>query len=198
VHARLSRRAVRAFDVTLVVWLALWLVFASLVHRDLRRLSELSDAAVAAGEALTTTADALSIVGSIPFVGDTIPDLEQQIRDAARESTRAGRQSRDDLATYAIAITLAVAVGPTLPPLLFWLPVRRRFGRDRRFVAAALAAGRADVHQYLARRALAHADYPTFALHTEADGELRPDAVERLAQRELRRLGLEGRAAGDR
>ncbi len=192
-HARLSRRAVIAFDVALVLWLALWLIFAAFVHRDLMQLSQLSDGAVAAGDALTTTADALSLVGSVPFVGDSIPDLEQQIRAAARETARAGRQSRDDLAAYAAAITVAIATGPTVPPLLFYLPVRRRWSRERRSVAAALAAGRTDVREYLARRALVHADYTTFAVHT-ADGELRPDGVERLAQRELRRLGLQKRA----
>ncbi len=190
-HLRLSRRAIRAFDVALVAWLALWLAFAAFVYRDLQRISELSDAAIAAGEALTTTADALAIVGSIPFVPDTIPDLEEQVRAAARESALAGRQSRDDLETYAVAITVAIATGPTLPPLLLYLPLRRRWHRDRRVLAAALAAGRTDVRHFLARRALAHADYPTFALHT-ADGELRPEAVEPLAQRELRRLGLRG------
>ena len=75
-HARLSRRAIRTADAALVLWLALWIVLAVLVHRDLRHLSELSDAAIAAGEALTTTADALNVVAGIPFVGGTIPDLE--------------------------------------------------------------------------------------------------------------------------
>jgi len=189
-HARLSRRAIRAADAALVLWLALWIVLAVLVHRDLRHLSELSDAAIAAGEALTTTADALNVVAGIPFVGGSIPDLEAQVRSAARRTTVAGRQSRDDLQTYATAITLAIATGPTLPLLLFYLPLRLRWRRDRRAVAAAIAAGRADVRHFLARRALTNADYATFSRNTE-DGELRPEDIDALAQRELRRLGLE-------
>ena len=188
-HARLSRRAIRTADAALVLWLALWIVLAVLVHRDLRHLSELSDAAIAAGEALTTTADALNVVAGIPFVGGTIPDLEDQVRSAARRTSLAGRQSRDDLATYATAITLAIAIGPTLPPLLFYVPLRARWRRDRRTVAGALAAGKADVRHFLARRALAHADYATFSRNTE-DGELKPEGIDALAQRELARLGL--------
>lgn len=189
-HARLSRRAIRVADAALVLWLALWIALAVLVHRDLRHLSELSDAAIAAGEALTTTADALNVVAGIPFVGGSIPDLEDQVRSAARRTTVAGRQSRDDLETYATAITLAIATGPTLPLLLFYLPLRFRWRRDRRAVAAAIAAGRPDVRHFLARRALTHADYATFSRNTE-DGELRPEDIDALAQRELRRLGLE-------
>ena len=194
-HARLSRRTIRAADVALVLWLAVWIVLAVFVHRDLRHLSELSDAAIAAGEALTTTADALEVVAGIPFVGGSIPDLEDQVRTAARRTTVAGRQSRDDLESYATAITLAIAVGPTVPPLLFYVPLRLRWRRDRRAVAAALAAGRADVRHFLARRALTHADYATFSRNTE-DGELRPEGIDALAQRELRRLGLERRGSG--
>ena len=194
-HARLSRRTIRAADVALVLWLAVWIVLAVFVHRDLRHLSELSDAAIAAGEALTTTADALEVVAGIPFVGGSIPELEDQVRTAARRTTVAGRQSRDDLESYATAITLAIAVGPTVPPLLFYLPLRLRWRRDRRAVAAALAAGRADVRHFLARRALTHADYATFNRTTE-DGELGPEGIDALAQRELRRLGLERRGSG--
>jgi hypothetical protein len=192
VHARLSRRTIRAADVALVLWLAAWIALAVFVHRDVRHLSDLSDAAIAAGEALTTTADALAVVAGIPFVGGSIPELEDQVRSAARETSLAGRQSRDDLETYSTAITLAIAVGPTVPPLLFYLPLRLRWRRDRRAVAAALAAGRADVRHFLARRALTHADYATFSRNTE-DGELRPEGIDTLAQRELRRLGLERR-----
>lgn len=193
-HARLSRRTVHVFDVLLVAWVAMWLVFAGFVHRDLSRLSELSDGAVSAGRALTTTADALEIVAGIPFVGETMAELEGQVRTAARETVRAGRQSREDLETYAVAITVAVATGPTLPPLLFWLPLRWRWRRDRRAVARALDADRTDVREYLARRALVHAEYPTFSAHSDA-GELRPEDVDALAARELRRLGLQRRGA---
>ena len=194
VHARLSRRTVHVVDVALVLWLAVWLAFAAFVFRDLSRLSELSDAALAAGRALTTTADALEIVADIPFVGGGIADLEQQVRSAARETTRAGRQSRDDLDTYAVAITVAVATGPTVPPLLVWLPLRGRWRRDRRAVAHALGAGMPDLRHYLARRALVHLDYATFSANTE-NGELRPEGVDALAARELRRLGLQKRGA---
>ena len=38
VHARLSRRTIRAADVALVLWLALWIVLAALVYRDLRHV----------------------------------------------------------------------------------------------------------------------------------------------------------------
>jgi hypothetical protein len=192
VHLRLSRRAIRATDLALALWVALWIAIAILVHRDLRQLPQLSDAAIAAGDALMTTADALAVVAGIPFVPDSIPRLEDQVRAAAREAVVAGRASRDDLRAYSTATTFALVTGPTLPPLLVYLPLRTRWRRDRRAVAAALAAGRPDVRHYLARRALAAAGYETFSRHTD-DGELRPGAVDELSEHELRRLGLAGR-----
>jgi hypothetical protein len=51
------------------------------------------------------------------------------------------------------------------------------------------------VRHFLARRALAHADYATFSRNTE-DGEPRPEGIDALADRELRRLGLQRGSTG--
>ena len=189
----LSRRAIWLLDVVLVAWIALWLLLAVRLHDDIRALTGLSDGAVAAGRALTTTADERDSAQLGERVGGEVEALERDVRDAARRATRAGRQSRAEIREYARLVGAIVAVGPTLPPLLLYLPLRLGWARDRRRVKAALRANDPELRHYLAGRRLRRADPATFAGATTA-GALDAAAVERLAAEELRRLGLRPRA----
>lgn len=189
----LSRRAILALDLAVVVWIAVWLLLAARVHDDLRSLTELSDGAVAAGRALQTTADALAELQGIPFVGGEVEALERDVRNAARRTMRAGRGSRAEIRTYARLAGGIVALGPTLPILLLYLPLRGGWSRDRRRVKRALRAGEPELRHYLANRRLARSDALTFVRSTDG-GVLRPEVVDVLAASELRRLGIRTRA----
>jgi len=185
----IRRRTIHVLDVALVVWIAVWLLLAARLHEDVSGLTELSDGAVAAGRALASTAEALEVIQGIPFIDREVAELQANVRDAARRTTRAGNASRAEIRTYARLTAATVALGPTVPPLLLYLPLRLAWSRDRRSVARALAAGDRALPRYLAHRALARADAATYSLST-ADGDVRPEAVAVLADAELRRLGL--------
>lgn len=125
------RRRVAIYDVALVLWTAVWLVVGVLVYRDVRAMSELSDPIVDAAAALEETAQGLSQVDDIPFVGEiaNLPRIEQRVRVAARSARTSANESREHVARLAWLLGAAIALVPTLPLLALWIPVRRDWRR---------------------------------------------------------------------
>jgi hypothetical protein len=143
------RLGIRAVDAALVVWAAAWLVAAGVVYSSLEELESGGEAVVAAGAGLRETsagleragsglhetADALDLLGELPFVGadpgagveQTADDVDRfavAVRAAGRDARVTGEDASEAAGTLAIVLGLAVALGPTLPALFLYLLLR--------------------------------------------------------------------------
>ena len=187
-HTLFGRRDVRVADVVLVGWTLAWVVIALVVARDVWRLRDLTDSAVAASTAADRTADAVGALAELPLIGRNLARIEENIRDAARTTRENAASARGDVEQAAVVLGATLALGPTAPLLLIYLPARRRWQRDRAAVRRAVAAGRTSaLDDYLASRALAVLPYDRVRAIEPPSGRERTRA---LADAELERLGL--------
>lgn len=189
----LDLRSLRLLDGALVFWVVLWVVVGAWSGYLIWQLTDLSASTVESGRSLSVAGDALTNLGAVPVVGDASRGFGQRIDANAAQVIAAGQQADRSIRGLAVLIGLSVALGPSAPVLLFYLPARLRLRRDRREVRAALCradrlegvqgllAGRA-LHALPLSRLLAHSPDPQRDL---AEGRHRA-----LAEAELERLGL--------
>jgi hypothetical protein len=178
-----SRRVRLLVDVALVGWLVAWIVIGIQVGREVSGLSELSDTVVLAGGAIEQTGDLLEQVGRVPFLGESVGDLADRIRDTGRSAQVSAAASRGSVEDLSVLLALSIALIPTIPLAGIWLALRLRWRRDRIAVRRALAAGIPGVDGLLAERAR-----HTLPLDTVLE---LGDDERALAAAELERLGLD-------
>jgi hypothetical protein len=187
-------RLIRILDAVVVLWLVGWIVLALFVAREVRDLRQLSDTVVISGQAVEETGDVLASLSSVPFVGDRVGRLADEVRSAGRSAQLSGRESRDS--TQDLSILLAVAIGlvPTLPLLGLYAPLRISWTREARAVRAALRRGDdRGLSEFLARRAVLTLPYDELrAVSADPFGDLAEGRFDALAQLELARLGVDG------
>lgn len=143
------RPGIRALDAALVVWTLAWLIAAGVTYSSLKQLEDGGSAVISAGDGLRETseglrragrglhetADALEVVGELPFVSgnpgeaveqtaDDLDDFAVRVRQTGRDARVTGAQARDSAGTLAIVLGLAVALTPTLPVLFLYLLLR--------------------------------------------------------------------------
>ena len=143
------RLGIRAIDTALVVWTLAWLIAAVVTYSSLKDLEDGGSAVISAGDGLRETsaglsragrglhetADALEVVGDLPFVSGnpgaaverTAEDLDEfavRVRKTGRDARVTGAQARDSAGTLAIVLGLAVALTPTLPVLFLYVLLR--------------------------------------------------------------------------
>jgi hypothetical protein len=144
------RVSLRTLDVSLGVWVVVWLVAAVVVASSIRQLEDSGAAVVTAGDGLEETsaglrraagglhetADALGAIDELPFVPGnpgvaverTAADVERfavRVRATADDARVAGRDAQDSARTLAIVLGLAIALVPTLPIVALYLLLRR-------------------------------------------------------------------------
>ena len=188
-------RLIRLLDLAVVVWVVAWVVLALFVAREVRDLRQLSDTVVIAGVAVEDTGDAVDALATVPFVGERVGEVADEVRVAGRSAQLSGRESRSSIDDLSVLLALAIGLVPTLPLLALYAPLRIAWSRDSRAVRRALAAREPDrlLLELLARRALLTRPYADIRAVTEEpfrdldEGRFRP-----LAELELRRLGLDG------
>jgi hypothetical protein len=188
-------RLIRLLDLAVVVWVVGWVVLARFVAREVRDLRQLSDTVVIAGVAVEDTGDAVEALATVPFVGERVGEVADEVRVAGRSAQLSGRESRSSIDDLSVLLALAIGLVPTLPLLALYAPLRIAWSRDSRAVRRALAAREPDplLLELLARRALLTRAYAEIRAVTEEpfrdldEGRFRP-----LAELELRRLGLDG------
>lgn len=134
---RLDAGTVRLFDGALAFWVVLWLVVAAWAGYLIWQLTGLSASTVESGQSLAVAADALKNLGSVPVVGDASADFGGRIGATAAQIVDAGRQADRSIRGLAVLIGLSVALGPSAPVLLFYLPARLRLRRERSTSAVA-------------------------------------------------------------
>lgn len=180
-------------DTLLVLWVALWVKLALVVHEATLALATPGEQIERAGAGLAgKLRDAGSSVGGIPLVGDEVSAPFEGAGDAADQIAAAGTAQVDAVHTLAFWLGLAVGAIPILVLLAVYLPVRWRFVREasagQRFVDSGsdldLFALRAMAHQPLHRLARV-SDDPVRAWR---EGE--PAVVRALAGLELGDVGL--------
>jgi hypothetical protein len=196
VPAFLSARAMRRLNAALAIWAAFWVAIASYTAYEVAALRTLSRTVVKAGVATETTGHALAAVSQLPLVGGRIAHLAAQAIAAGASARASGASTGSTIDHLAVLLGIAIALIPTVPLLVLYVPLRLSWRRDRRAVRQAVAMwdGEPGLEAFLARRALAHLPFQELRAlgydGTEEDSILNAG----LAAAELRRMGLGGSA----
>jgi hypothetical protein len=186
-------RLVRLLDVVAVMWVALWILLALLVGREVRDLRELSDTVVTAGVAVEQTGGLLKTVGNVPFLGAQVSGVAEQVEEAGRSAQASGRDSRDSTENLSVLLALCIGLIPTLPLLGLYLPLRWAWTHEARAVRRALGNRPGDplLEEFLAHRAVSNFSYDRLlAVSEQPYKDLEEGRYEALAGLELSRLGI--------
>jgi hypothetical protein len=149
-------------DVLLVLWVAVWVELARVVHQATLALAVPGEEIQSAGTGLAgKLRDAGSTVGGVPLVGDEVRVPFDGAGDAADRIAAAGAAQVDAVHTLAFWLGLSVGAIPVLIVVAVYVPLRWRFVRaataGQRFVDSGsdldLFALRAMAHQPLHRLA---------------------------------------------
>lgn len=180
-------------DVLLVLWVALWLKLAYVVHDATLALATPGRKIEAAGGGLASRLrDAGSAVGDVPFVGDEVRSPFDGAGKAADQIAAAGTAQVEAVQHLAFWLGITVGALPILLVILVYLPLRWRFVREasagQRFIDSSadldLFALRAMSHQPMHRLARVSPD----PVRAWRDGDA--DVVRALAVLELKDAGL--------
>lgn len=183
----------RLWDGVLLFWVVLWVVVGGWTGYLIFQLTELTESVVDSGRALQTAGGALEALGSIPLIGERTAELGREVTSTADGIVVSGGQARESVRGTSVLIGLAVALGPTGPALLFYLPARLAHAREARAVARWLhdGTGGAALEAYLAGRAVANLTASDLRRVSEdPHGDLAAGRHGPLARAELRRLGV--------
>ena len=183
-------------DILVVLWVYAWVRAGLWVNDMVEKLAVPGAKLESAGGGIADNlTDAGSKVGGVPLVGDQLVKPFEGAASAARSLAEAGRQQQDIVDTLALVVALIAVAVPLALVLFGWLPLRLRW-MHRAAVASAVRdqpAGR----DLLALRALAGQPLNRLAklgpdiAQSWRNGDA--EAVDALAELELRRLGLRSR-----
>jgi hypothetical protein len=191
-------RLVRVLDVAAVLWVALWIVLALLVGREVRNLRELSDTVVTAGVAVEQTGGLVRTLGNVPFLGSRVSGVADEVEAAGRSAQESGRDSRDSTENLSVLLALCIGLIPTLPLLGLYLPLRWTWTHEARAVRRALRFRPGDplLTEFLARRAVVNFSYDRLlAVSQQPYRDLEEGRYDELARLELERLGIQRKSA---
>jgi len=192
VPAFLSARAMRFLNLGLAIWAAFWIGIAAYTAYEVSSLRTLSQTVVKAGAATESTGHALTAIGQLPFVGGRIARLGEEAIVAGASARSSGASTASTVDRLAVLFGIAIALIPTVPLLVLYVPLLLSWRRDRAAVRQAIARWDGDVglETFLARRALAHMRFDELReLGYDGSGGSAPNSE--LAAAELRRLGLD-------
>ena len=182
-----------AADVGLVLWAALWVVVARVVHGAVLVLAEPGQAVEDLGRSVAgSMGSAASAAEDLPVVGDELAAPFDALAGAGGSVSGAGRSAQDAVDTLALVLAVVLVLLPVGWALSRWLPWRLRWAREAG-AARQMLAGTPDL-DLLAARAAATAPLPRLAALPAGTGAAwragDPGATGALAALELDRLGL--------
>ncbi len=186
-------RAVRAWDGVVFFWILLWLAVGALVGYEMWQLTGLSQSAVDSGRALGTAGRALQDLSGLPVIGSRTGELGDQVVASGGSIVDSGTQSGGSIRALSVLTGVVIALAPTGPVLLLFVPSRARQRRERRAMGLALRdPQRSDqAIAHLARGAVANLGFTQLvAISPDPDADLAAGRHEQLARAEMRRLGL--------
>lgn len=190
----LSARALRRLDILMAIWGAVWIAVAAYTAYEVQVLHDLSQTVVTTGVAIGTVGKALQAVGSLPLIGGQVGPLAEQVRAAGQSAVASGTASRNSVDNLSILLGISIALIPTVPALVLYLPLRVGWRREQRAVADSVRrhGNEPALEEYLARRALGSLPYHAIReLAVDPWRGLDPVERRRLATAELDRLGLD-------
>jgi hypothetical protein len=184
-----GRRAQAVLDALLAAWTVLWIVVGIQVAQEVRGLAELSTTVGSVGHALTSVADTIR---ALPLIGGKLAGPAGDVQHAGRDAVASARTARANARSVGTLLGISIALIPSLPVLILYLPPRVAGARERRALERA-AAGGVDpwLQEVLARRALVHLPYHRLRRVSEDPLEdLRHGRHSRLADAELEWFGV--------
>lgn len=188
---RITHRRIVAIDVLVIAWVLLCLGIGIWATQKVNSLGALGDGLVDAGESIGGVGRWVNGLADLPFVGEGIGAIGDQIEDLARSTAEKGEEGKDAIWATALSVGVLLTLLPTLPTLVFWLPLRISVERERASLRAALTAGDPGVWEHLARQAADDMPYRKLqALTRDPWQDIREGRYEALARAEIDRLGL--------
>ena len=185
-------RAVLVADVLAAAWVLLWIVLGLVVADAVRQLTGLTDGFGTIGGALGDAADAVAGI-ELPLVGGGLDGAAESLRAAGRDVAASGEASRGTIERTATVLGLAVALVPSLPLLIGYMPPRLGRARETSALRRLVRDGKGDpaLDRFLAHRAaetLTYHELRRVSPHPWRD--LEQGRYEALADAELRRVGV--------
>ncbi|MGH2873438.1 MAG: hypothetical protein ACRDL5_13385, partial [Solirubrobacteraceae bacterium] len=191
-----SAHALRVVDLAMAIWVAVWIGLGVAIGIDIHHLARLSQTMAADGTAVEQVGRSLSSLSSLPLIGGEFARTGAAVSRAGARAVTGGASSGVSFRELSVLLAIAVALVPSVPVVVFYLPLRVARSRETRAVRRALREhdSPAQLKALLAERAVARLDYGRLReLANGSDGD--PDArADRLAAAELRRLGIDPRA----
>ena len=187
-----SGRKVLLLDLLLALWAAAWIAAGVAVADTVGRLTALTGGFRSVGAAIEGSGRALGGV-EIPLVGRPLAVPGRVVQEAGREISASGRAGEDEVEDASNLLGLTVALIPTLPLALLYLPPRLGRARETAAVRRMLAEDGTDprLARFLAERAAQRVSYTRLRrLGARPWRDIDEGAHEVLAREELRRLGL--------
>jgi hypothetical protein len=186
-------RALVLVDLGLALWVAVWIALGTAIAGQVHGLRQLSVTVTKVGGALQETGQTLDGLSSAPLIGGRIGDAAKRIDEAGDSTVASGARSRESIANLSWMLGVFLAVIPSVPVLVLYVPLRVAAWRERRALER-LVRERGDdevLRRLLAQRALLTIPYQRLLADIEdplgAAGDARVDA---LADAELERLGV--------
>lgn len=180
-----------AIDLLVVLWTLAWLVLGITVGTFVERLGAVGDGLQDTGRAIGKAGDAIDQLSDVPLIGEGFATVAQEIHDMGRDTVERGRSVEDDVDSLAILIGAGLALGPTLPILILWVPPRLSRERERRTLRKSLRNDDGAALAYLANRAVSTRLFRELT-QASADpvADLAAGRYEALARLELDHLSL--------
>lgn len=187
-------KTIKALDVGVALWAAIWLGLAFITASEVRSLSQLSTSLVRSSDVLADTADVLASIEDVPVLGDRVKDVQASVRTAAESTRESGLQSRDNIKDLSLLLGVLIFLVPFLPVLFLYLPLRISWNREVNMIRAAVDSSGKDpaFRSFLAERAVRNLGFDRLEELGVRPWEPLPEQrTDQLADAELARLGLD-------
>ena len=191
IESRFPQRSILAIDVLVVLWTLAWVVLGITVGSFVARLGAAGEGLEDAGGAIVRAGDSVDSLADLPLVGEGFDTLAGEIRGLGRDTSERGRSIRVDVDRLAVLVGAGLALGPTIPVLVLWVPPRLSRERERRALTRSLRAGDGLAMAYLANRAVATRGFRELQrVSDDPVGDLTSGRYDALAKLELDHLSL--------
>lgn len=186
---RPGARGQLVIDVALLLWTATWLWMGVAVAREVRGIGDVGDTVARLGVAVTEVG---GVVSELPLIGDQVAEPAEAVTAAGREAVASSRGARESADRVSLLLGLSIALIPSSPVLLLYIPRRLAIRRERRALRRAIAGGRTpDLDELLAERAVIHLPYHRLRrVSRNPRGDLRDGRYAALADAELEWFGV--------
>lgn len=187
---------IRTLDIVVIAWTIAWIVMGVLVGRDIGQLRQVPQTAISTGRVLNDVAGSLQGLSQLPIVGSQVAPLAARAQAEAQSIEATSQTTDQSIHQLSILLGVAVALAPTVPLLVLFVPLRISQEREARAFRRATRQHHDDpvFEEFLARRAAENLPYHRLReISTDPWRDIQAGHVRRLADAELRRVGVSRR-----